>query len=139
MTSFNGNDGPKIHLIYDIYVTHPNGHRERLSPDHWTAVEVEAEKIEGTVQSTGSKKIKFVPPMNAEYLLFLALPKKDSEAIAGDLEERWRKIRKKFGVRKANFWYWFQVIRSLWPFGVAAVKRVSGLLALVAVWKKLKS
>jgi hypothetical protein len=77
-------------------------------------------------------------PLNAEYLLYLLLSKRDSEAVAGDLEERWRKIKKRFGVRRANFWYWTQVIRSLWPFGVAAVKRASGLLALIAAWKKLR-
>jgi hypothetical protein len=78
-------------------------------------------------------------PSDAEFLLYLFISKKDSEAVAGDLEERWRKIKKKFGVRRANFWYWTQVIRSLWPFGLAAVKRVSGLLALIEMWRKMRS
>lgn len=78
------------------------------------------------------------PPLNAAYLLYVFLSKNDPEAVAGDLEERWRKIKKKFGVRRANFWYWTQVVRSLWPFGLAALKRVSGLLALIEMWRRTK-
>jgi hypothetical protein len=77
-------------------------------------------------------------PDRAEFLLYLFLSKKDSEAVAGDLEERWRKIKKKFGNGRANFWYWTQVIRSIGPFAWAAMKRVSGLLALLEMWRKLR-
>ena len=96
--------------------------------EHW----FELVRVEET------KRLNRNPPVSGEYLLYLFLSKKDSEAVAGDLEERWRKIKKKFGVRRANFWYWTQVVRSLWPFGVAAAKRVSGLLAVIEAWRKLR-
>jgi hypothetical protein len=55
------------------------------------------------------------PPLNAEFLFYLFMKPKDCDAIVGDLEERYRSIRKKFGVRRANFWYWSQTIRSVGP------------------------
>ena len=77
-------------------------------------------------------------PLNAEFLLYLVLSKNDSEVVAGDLEERWRTIKKQFGVRRANFWYWTQVVRSIWPFGVAALKKRSGLVAVMELWRKMR-
>lgn len=85
-----------------------------------------------------TKTLRKSHPLNGEFLLYLLLSKNDSKATANDLEERWGKIKKKFGVRRANFWYWTQVIRSLWPFGVAAAKRVSGLVALIEAWRRLR-
>ena len=50
----------------------------------------------------------------AEYLLYLFLPREDCKALAGDLdEEYWTTIRPKFGARRAVFWYWCQVCRSI--------------------------
>jgi len=47
-------------------------------------------------------------------------------------------MKKKFGVKRANFWYWFQVLLSIIPFGWAFVKRVSGLVALIELWRKVR-
>lgn len=54
-------------------------------------------------------------PTNAEFLFYLFLDAKECEVIVGDLEERYRLIHKKFGARRANFWYWTQAICSVAP------------------------
>jgi hypothetical protein len=55
------------------------------------------------------------PPSNAEFLFYLFLDAKNCDALVGDLEERYRTIGKKFGKRRADFWYWTQAIRSVGP------------------------
>lgn len=63
-------------------------------------------------------------PTNARFLLNLFLDQQNSYAIVGDLDERYRLIRKEFGTRKANFWYWTQAIRSVGPIALAWAKKV---------------
>ena len=64
-------------------------------------------------------------PINAEFLFYLFMTPGNCDAIVGDLEERYRKTYKKFGRRRANFWYWTQTAMSLasvaleWGKGVA--------------------
>src|SRR5208337_2404793 len=80
------------------------------------------------------------PPTNAEFLFYLFLDAKNCDALVGDLEERYKVIRKKFGARRANFWYWTQTIRSVGPIAWAAIKKflkaVSGVAALVEVVRR---
>ena len=64
------------------------------------------------------------PPINAEFLLFLFLSAKNCDAFVGDLEERYRLIRRKFGRRRADFWYWKQVIWSVAPIVWAWGKKI---------------
>jgi len=100
------------------------------------------------------------PPLNAEFLFYLFLDAKNCDALVGDLEERYRVIRRKFGSRRANFWYWTQAIRSVGPVAWAWVKNVvmkpiigvigwavakgllahdSWLAALAEVWRRIRS
>ena len=53
------------------------------------------------------------PPLRAEYLLDLITPPDRTEEFAGDLFEKYQRIRAKHSVRKSNFYYWWQVIRSI--------------------------
>jgi hypothetical protein len=103
-------------------------------------------------------KLRLSP--NAEFLFFLFLDPKHCEAIVGDLEERHKLIHKKFGARKANFWYWTWAIRSVAPITWAWAKKLalkpvigviswavargffshdSWLAALVEIWKRIRS
>jgi hypothetical protein len=103
--------------------------------------------------------IKGRPPLNAHYLFYLFLDAQNCDALVGDLEERYRLIRKKFGQRRANFWYWTQAIRSVGPIAWAWMKKValkpvigfiawavakglvghdSWLAALVEVWRRIR-
>src|SRR5262249_53715933 len=55
------------------------------------------------------------PPSVVQFLFYLFLDPQNCDALVGDLEERYRLIRKKFGKRKADFWYWTQAIHSVCP------------------------
>jgi len=73
------------------------------------------------------------PPPNAEFLFHLFLPPQNCDALVGDLEERYKLIRKKFGRRHANFWYWTQTALSLRPIIWAWAKKVSMKPVVAAV------
>lgn len=82
------------------------------------------------------------PPINAVFLFFVLLDSQNCDALVGDLEERHRLILKKFGRGRASFWYWTQAVRSLGPIAWAAirggVKKLSGLTALVELWRRIR-
>jgi hypothetical protein len=77
-------------------------------------------------------------PITAEFLFHLFLSPEDCDALVGDLEERYRLIAKKFGRRRANFWYWVQTFISLRPIIWAAAKRVSGLVTMIEAWRRIR-
>jgi hypothetical protein len=82
------------------------------------------------------------PPLNAEYLFYVFVTAENCDALIGDLEERYKLIHKKFGAPKANLWYWTQAIRSVWPIAWAWAKtvgkRLSGLAALIELYRKIR-
>lgn len=59
--------------------------------------------------------LRIVPTPLAEYLFYFFLDAKTCDALVGDLDQRYKLIRKKFGKGKANFWYWSQALRSTGP------------------------
>jgi hypothetical protein len=118
-----------------------------------------ANKLLKIVTSYGSS-IKGRPPLNAEFLFYIFLETQNCDALVGDLEERYRLIFKKFGARKANFWYWTQAIRSVGPIVWAWAKKAaakpvfdviawavakglvghdSWLVSLAEMWKRIRS
>jgi hypothetical protein len=70
------------------------------------------------------------PPMTAEYILHLLLPKKDREACIGDLIEEYRDIYERFGKLRADFWFSTQVVLSTWPLLRRLILRIAILLLL---------
>ena len=57
-----------------------------------------------------------LPPQHAEYLLYFCLPASQRECLPGDLYEEYnQEILPRFGEARANWWYWGQVARSIWP------------------------
>ena len=73
--------------------------------------------------------------LNAEFLFYLFMSPKDCDALVGDLEERYKLIHKKFGARRANFWYWSQAIRSVGPIAWQWFKQlVLKPVLAVATW-----
>lgn len=75
------------------------------------------------------------PPKTAEYLIYLLISRKNREVMLGDLEEDFQEVRKKFGLRKAKFHYWFQVLRSIPPLiGASVIKMV-----VASITKALKT
>jgi hypothetical protein len=61
------------------------------------------------------------PPGEAAYVLCL-LSGQDWEPVLGDLEEQHRKISARFGRRRADLWYWIQVLRSIRPLLVKTLR-----------------
>src|SRR5688572_26746641 len=99
------------------------------------------------------------PPINAEFMFHLFMTPQNCEAFVGDLEERYKLVRKKFGRRRRNLWYWTQTVASLAPIIWAWAKKVgmkpvaalvacavargmvgndSWLPALVDLWKRMR-
>jgi hypothetical protein len=96
----------------------------------------------------------------AEPLFYVFMTPQNCDALVGDLEERYKLIHKKFGRRRANFWYRTQTVMSLGPIawdwgkqkalkpllGLAAWGLAKGLVghdgwlaALVELWKRVRS
>jgi hypothetical protein len=72
------------------------------------------------------------PPCVAVFFLLLA-PKKYREHLLGDLEEEYRTVvLPRFGLRRARFWFWWQVCISLTPLVGQQLKRIAGL---AMIWK----
>ena len=82
-------------------------------------------------------------PLNANFLFYLFLDAENCDALVGDLQERHTLIHKKFGQRRADFWYWTQAIRSVGPIVWAATKKMmksaTGLAALVELYRRIRS
>lgn len=79
------------------------------------------------------------PPINAEYLLYLLLPKADQDCEIGDLIERYGRLARKFNKRRANVWYYWQVA----GFGFSCLRRVvfkiGGVIWLGRILRRLIS
>lgn len=75
------------------------------------------------------------PPARAEYLLALITPPERNDEFAEKLLEKYYCVCLKHGVGKANFYYWFQVVRAIAgrlnikPKGLAML---SGIVAVLA-------
>jgi hypothetical protein len=96
-----------------------------------------------TAQLAAASLALEMPPLSAVFLFYLFMTPQNCDALVGDLEERYKIICKKFGTRKADFWYWVQVITSVGPIVWAATKKllkaVSGVAALVEMWRRSRS
>lgn len=63
-------------------------------------------------------------PVKAESFLKLFVPAVVSESILGDLGEGHAEISKKFGRRRADVWYRFQIFRLMLPLSWYAIKMI---------------
>jgi hypothetical protein len=71
------------------------------------------------------------PPRLAESALALFLKGAKGEAVIGDLNERFHRDCRKYGVARARQMYRAQVLRSLWPLAWRAAKRVGIFVEIV--------
>jgi sulfatase maturation enzyme AslB (radical SAM superfamily) len=55
------------------------------------------------------------PPKSAEFLAYMLLPRSDRENVLGDLAEEYPSIVMKFGQRRAQIYFYKQVLASIWP------------------------
>lgn len=82
------------------------------------------------------------PSKLGRYLLHLVLDAATAEAMEGDLTERYRRIRKRFGARHADFWFWIEIARSVLPLirgGFRKALRVSlGAATVFEVLRRIR-
>ena len=82
-----------------------------------------SQAIQGSAQQAEEKAPY---PSSAAYLLYLLLPRRDGEAILGDLEEEYSMCMvPAFGHRRARFWFWVQVLRSILPLLILSSRRLA--------------
>ena len=60
------------------------------------------------------KDKKETPPPLGEKILKIFLPKGESESVTGDYEELYAEIAQIRGKSRAIFWYWIQIMKSIW-------------------------
>jgi hypothetical protein len=63
-------------------------------------------------------------PANAEFLLLLITPGDDVDALIGDLHERYVTIERRFGRKRATWWYYRQVASFAWAMGWARLSHL---------------
>lgn len=71
------------------------------------------------------------PPANAEFLLHLLLKGNDQDAIIGDLVERFPAKSERLGKRRANLWFYSEVLYFLWPGFKRIAARTAGLVGVL--------
>jgi transcriptional regulator with XRE-family HTH domain len=121
----------KVDEVAD-HVTVTRTQLERLEEAKATAARLNSARISLHLATRVEKDDDDKPPKAAKFLLLL-VPGKNRDYLAGDLEERYRTILvPEFGVRKAQFWYWWHVFISLAPFVWEATKR---LVSATFLWK----
>lgn len=70
------------------------------------------------------------PPVNAEFILHLLLRRDEQDAVIGDLLERYPKKCERLGERRAQFWFYGEIVRSIWPLIKRAFAKITGLVVL---------
>jgi len=119
---------------WDEFAAPPSGFRSSASALA-TALDGLIALVPHVFESSDARAPHASPPKAGDFLLRLFLPKKDREALPGDLEEEFSIMVEKFGLGRARFWYWTQVITS-----IAAVVsyRLCKLAALAELFKFLR-
>jgi hypothetical protein len=75
------------------------------------------------------------PPKLPQYLIYLVFPRNNREIMLGDLDEEYREVYEKFGLRAAKLFYYIQVIRSIWPIVGEKIKLIMSSIKLFIVTK----
>ncbi len=91
-------------------------------------------------QSTTKKEtLPLRPPFNAEFLLYLLLPREEMEVVSGDLIEGHGTVLKRFDKRRADIWFCKQVVGLLLPLVRRALLKIGTLVWLGRVLRRLVS
>jgi hypothetical protein len=69
------------------------------------------------------------PPVNAEFILHLLLRQDEHDALIGDLIERYGKKCARLGARRANLWFYAEILWTALPLLKRALFKTSGIVA----------
>ena len=98
----------------------------------WRSINVQNE-------STAEIEHSVRPPFNAEYLLYLLLPSEEREVLIGDLIEEYSEVLVRFDKRRADIWFYKQVVGSLLPLLRRQILRIGALVWLGRILRRLIS
>ena len=76
------------------------------------------------------------PPKIAEFLLTATVTTRTTEAMIGDLNERFAAECKKLGRHRAVWLYWARTLRSLWPLLRRAIGKAMKCGAVIAAVRR---
>jgi hypothetical protein len=79
--------------------------------------------------TVGNTKSCPKPPINAEFILHLLLRHDEHDALIGDLIERYGRKSARLGVRRANLWFYAEILWTALPLLKRALVKASGLVA----------
>jgi hypothetical protein len=80
------------------------------------------------------------PPINAEYLLYLLLKRDEREYVIGDLIEDYYEVLNRFNKKwRADLYFYKEVMRSIGPLFWRALLRISTLVWLGRILRRLIS
>jgi hypothetical protein len=79
------------------------------------------------------------PPSIAEWPVALIVPKRRSESMLGDLEERFHRHVETRGLRRARWLYWAEALRSIAPILSAKSKGLGLIAAIAEIWRRTHS
>jgi hypothetical protein len=82
--------------------------------------------------------VKLKPQTLSDFLLELVAGAKAAEVLIADLREMYPIRRKKYGNIGAQAWYIGQVLRAIISYIPPALKKLTGLAALLEVVHKLR-
>ena len=79
------------------------------------------------------------PPLYAEYVLYLVLRRRERDVVIGDLIESYGQILERFNKRRADFWFYKQVLGSLFPLLRRQILKIGALVWLGRILRRLIS
>jgi hypothetical protein len=89
-------------------------------------LEIDTETLSSAQQAKSSK----APRLGERLLLLVLRSKEERNNIPGDLEEEYREIAARHGVRYAKLWYYKQVVSSALP----AIRKIVRWGLMVSAW-----
>ena len=86
--------------------------------------QTEHRRLMSALQDVENMVAQLEPPKLGHYLLVIFLPRRDRISLPGDLTEEYKEYLAMFGKRKAEIWYWKQVVTSVAPIIRAWARRM---------------
>jgi hypothetical protein len=99
------------------------------------ALDLKHALIEEYISDLNVKLAQAEPPRAAELLIRAVIPKRNREALLGDLDEIFGEDCASFGARRARLRYWGNVLSSLRPLAWSIFKKIRALALLEAARK----
>lgn len=97
---------------------------EASPPDAVKVLTIHAVMVQGEDASSCPR-----PPLDAEFMLHLLLRHDEHDALIGDLIERYGRKFARLGARRANLWFYAEVLWTALPLLKRALIKASGLVA----------